>query len=257
MPRGSTSDRRGQIQCVSEARPKSLEQIASMAAPAPYVIKVDTPTGERPIPCHRIIARLGAIPTRQLIEKAGARFLSDAPDAAPELTARYESTVPGLYVIGALAGFPLIKQAMNQGYEVVEHLLGRTVKPADHDILRERLQAPAQRPRRRCDPAQDPCDGPVVPRREGARPARAHVGEHDPHASPRGRQLFTRGVYSSSVFNVLRGEVHLSAGDGNPMTLRSGQLFGEMALISGRPHEMSAVGRARLHRPRNPSQRDA
>ena len=125
----------GQVQCVSEARPKSLEKIASKSAPAPYVIKVDTPSGEQAIPCHRIVARLGAIPTRQLIEEAGARFLSDAPDAAPELTARYESTVPGLYVIGALAGFPLIKQAMNQGYEVVEHLLGRTVQPADHDIL--------------------------------------------------------------------------------------------------------------------------
>ena len=42
---------------------------------------------------------------------------------------------PGLFVIGSLAGFPLIKQAMNQGYEVVEHLVGSHVKPADHDIL--------------------------------------------------------------------------------------------------------------------------
>jgi thioredoxin reductase len=52
----------GQIHVVSEARPKSLDKIASKAAPAPYVIKVDTPTGEQAIPCHRIIARLGAIP---------------------------------------------------------------------------------------------------------------------------------------------------------------------------------------------------
>jgi CRP-like cAMP-binding protein len=51
-------------------------------------------------------------------------------------------------------------------------------------------------------------------------------------------------VYSSSVFNILRGEVHLSMGDGPPMTLRAGQLLGEMALISGRPHETSAVAGA-------------
>src|SRR6185437_11347165 len=57
----------------------------------------------------------------------------------------------------------------------------------------------------------------------------------------KGTQLFTRGVYSSSVFNILRGEVYLNAGDGPPMTLRSGQLLGEMALISGRPHETSAT----------------
>src|SRR6201999_2424821 len=123
-----------QIACVSDSRPKSLARAAAGAV-APFVLTVDTPNGPQNLPCHRIIARLGAIPTRQLIEGAGAKFLSDAPDAAPELSARYESTVSGLYVIGALAGFPLIKQAMNQGFEVVEHLLGRTVKPADHDIL--------------------------------------------------------------------------------------------------------------------------
>src|SRR6185312_17430833 len=130
----------GQIHCVMEAKPKSLSRIPGSAAPAPYIIKVDSSTGEQSIPCHRIIARLGAVPTRSLLEGAGAKFLSDAPDAAPELSSRYESTVPGLYVIGALAGFPLIKQAMNQGYEVVEHLLGREVKPADHDILRAKFR---------------------------------------------------------------------------------------------------------------------
>jgi Fe-S-cluster-containing dehydrogenase component/thioredoxin reductase len=229
-----------QVQCVSEARPKSLEKIASKSAPAPYVIKVDTPSGEQAIPCHRIVARLGAIPTRQLIEEAGARFLSDAPDAAPELTARYESTVPGLYVIGALAGFPLIKQAMNQGYEVVEHLLGRTVKPADHDILANVFKR--LRNGRDVDTTLKKILGTVRLFRDVKELALRELMLASTILTPaKGTQLFTRGVYSSSVFNVLRGEVHLSAGDGNPMTLRSGQLFGEMALISGRPHEMSAV----------------
>src|SRR5262249_14727522 len=107
---------------------------------APYTVTVDTAEGPQTVGCHRIIARLGSVPASQMIAKVGARFTSDSPEAAPQLSPRYESSVPGLYVIGALAGFPLIKQAMNQGYEVVEHLLGHEVKPADHDILAGKLR---------------------------------------------------------------------------------------------------------------------
>jgi hypothetical protein len=45
--------------------------------------------------------------------------------------------VPGLFLIGAASGRDLIKLGMNQGWEVVEHLLGREVEPADEQILRE------------------------------------------------------------------------------------------------------------------------
>jgi len=39
-------------------------------------------------------------------------------------------------VIGALAGYPLIKHCMNQGYDVIEFLNGNTdLKPADEPIL--------------------------------------------------------------------------------------------------------------------------
>jgi Fe-S-cluster-containing dehydrogenase component/thioredoxin reductase len=230
----------GQIACVGESRPKSLERVG---AGAPHVLTVDTPGGPQRIPCHRIIARLGAVPTKQLLEGAGAKFLSDAPDAAPELSARYESTVAGLFVIGALAGFPLIKQAMNQGYEVVEHLLGRTVKPADHEILAAVF--------RRLRNGQDvestlhKIHTTVRAFRDVKELALRELMLSSTILTPaQGTRLFTRGVYSSSVFNILRGEVHLSAGDGPPMTLRAGQLLGEMALISGRPHEASAVAGA-------------
>jgi Fe-S-cluster-containing dehydrogenase component/thioredoxin reductase/CRP-like cAMP-binding protein len=232
----------GQITCVPESKPKGLQR-APGNAPAPFTLTVDTPGGQQALPCHRIIARLGAIPTRQLLEGAGAKFLSDAPDAAPELSARYEATVPGLFVIGALAGFPLIKQAMNQGYEVVEHLLGRAVHPADQEILAAVF--------RRLRNGKD-VDGTL--RRIHAT-VRAFRGVKELAlrelmlsssilTPAKGTELFTRGVYSSSVFNILRGEVLLSAGAGPPMTLRAGQLLGEMALISGRPHETTAVAGA-------------
>lgn len=233
----------GQITCVCESRPKSLVRSAAGPIAAPYILALDTPKGPQNIPCHRIIARLGAIPTRQLIEGAGAKFLSDAPDAAPELSARYESTVAGLYVIGALAGFPLIKQAMNQGYEVVEHLLGRTVKPADHEILAAVFRR--LRNGNDVDATLHKIHGTVRAFRDVKELALRELILSSTILTPaKGTQLFTRGVYSSSVFNILRGEVHLSVGDGPPMTLRAGQLLGEMALISGRPHETGAVAGA-------------
>ena len=233
----------GGIQCVSEAKPKSVEKVAGAGSSAPYVLRVDSPKGEQVIPCHRIIARLGAIPTRALIEGAGAKFLSDAPDAAPELSARYESSVPGLFIIGSLAGFPLIKQAMNQGYEVVEHLVGSNVQPADHDILAgvfKRLRSGGD-----VDGTIRRIHATVRVFRDVKELALRELLLASTILIPaKGTPLFTRGAYSASVFNVLRGEVHMGTGDGPPMTLRAGQFLGEMALISGRPHEISAVAGA-------------
>ena len=85
--------------------------------------------------CHRIIARLGAIPPRKFVESIGIKFPNDRSDAIPELSHHYESNVPGVYIIGSLAGYPLIKQAMNQGYDVVEFINGNDIKPADHPLL--------------------------------------------------------------------------------------------------------------------------
>lgn len=98
-------------------------------------ITLNTPEGEEEVPCHRIIARLGSIPPRGFLEQCSIELPSDAPTALPELDAQYQCNVPGLYVIGALAGYPLIKQAMNQGYDVVEFIKGNDVKPVEHPLL--------------------------------------------------------------------------------------------------------------------------
>jgi Fe-S-cluster-containing dehydrogenase component/CRP-like cAMP-binding protein len=190
--------------------------------------------------CHRVIARLGAIPPRQLVESAGVRFLSAEPDALPELSPRYEATVPGLFVIGALAGYPLIKQAMNQGFEVIEHLLGRAVAPADHDILAARF--------RKLRGGQDVermvsviHRGIPLFREIQTLALRELLLVSTVVMPAKGATIFARGDYASSIFNVLKGEVHLEAGGGAPMVLRAGQLIGEMSLVSGRPHEVAAV----------------
>jgi hypothetical protein len=100
-----------------------------------------TADGEVPIRCNRVILRLGAIPPRGFLEPIGVRFVSPAADSLPALSPELESSVPGLYIIGSLAGYPLIKQAMNQGYDVVERLLGHALEPADHPILQSKLRS--------------------------------------------------------------------------------------------------------------------
>src|SRR5574340_633616 len=78
-----------------------------------------TSEGVEIINCHRVIARLGASPPRKLLESFGVKFPNSDITSAPELSEQYESNVPGLYIIGALGGCPLIKQALNHGYEVI------------------------------------------------------------------------------------------------------------------------------------------
>lgn len=98
-------------------------------------VVLNTPDGEQTLPCHRIIARLGSIPPRKFLESCGIELPNENADALPELDSHYQSNVPGLYVIGALAGCPLIKQAMNQGHDVVEFIHGNEVKPVEHPLL--------------------------------------------------------------------------------------------------------------------------
>lgn len=59
----------------------------------------------------------------KLDEKLSAVLSSgDLPQRRPELRAHNESNIPGLYIIGDLAGAPVIKLAMAQGFEVLEHI---------------------------------------------------------------------------------------------------------------------------------------
>ena len=50
-------------------------------------------------------------------------------------------------MIGALAGYPLIKHCMNQGYDVIEFINGnKELKPADEPILEKKFGVlPGQR----------------------------------------------------------------------------------------------------------------
>ncbi|MEQ8803573.1 MAG: NAD(P)/FAD-dependent oxidoreductase, partial [Haliea sp.] len=102
-------------------------------------IILNTPAGEERLACHRIIARLGTIPPRSFVESCGIEISSPNADAVPDVDRHYQSNVPGLYVIGALGGYPLIKQAMNQGYDVIEFIHGKNTKPADYPLLQDQF----------------------------------------------------------------------------------------------------------------------
>src|SRR5207247_5699556 len=69
----------------------------------------------------------------------GITYSGEGKDARPLLSPVHESSVPGLFLIGAASGRDLIKLGMNQGFEVIEHLMGREVEPADEAVLRERM----------------------------------------------------------------------------------------------------------------------
>jgi thioredoxin reductase/Fe-S-cluster-containing dehydrogenase component len=209
-------------------------------SPAPYQLVLRSPESERTVDCHRVIARLGAIAPRRFVESVGVRFVDDRTDALPDLSHRYESSVPGLFIIGALAGCPLIKQAMNQGYEVIEHLSGNPIQPADHPVLEAKLRPLLGG--REVDAALSLIQD-RVPTFANLKPlAMRELVLASKILTPRkGRRIFARGDYSSSVFHLLQGQVQLEADASAPMLLREGQLFGEMSLISGRPHDVGAV----------------
>ena len=123
----------GLIECHYESNPARIEE--NPDDDSRYIFYLSTPTGEKPVPVDRVIARLGAIPQRALVESFGIDFPNDSAAALPELSNQYESNVPGMYIIGALGGYPLIKQAMNQGYEVVEYIRGNNIEPVSYTHL--------------------------------------------------------------------------------------------------------------------------
>ncbi len=80
--------------------------------------------------------------TRGFVENLRHRFLTilrsgSGAHERPLLNNHNESTVPGLFVIGDLAGAPVIKYAMAQGYEVIQHIasLNGAIGGEDPDIL--------------------------------------------------------------------------------------------------------------------------
>jgi Fe-S-cluster-containing hydrogenase component 2/thioredoxin reductase len=268
------TDARRRLGCHYETR---IKRIARLQRPGPPLeVELQTPTGDVTVDCHRVIARLGSVPPRKFVESIGVRFPNERPDAIPALSRHYESNVPGVYVIGSLGGYPLIKQAMNQGYDVVEFINGNFVRPADYPLLEnqfaglpfarevdellERFQSlipmfrelnalafrelviesdlqVAYPPGREQDEALQRTE--ALRRRLGA-------GAAAPRATrviAEGSAIFRPGEFGTSFFTILAGEVTLKGSDPDAVAVQlgRGEFFGETSLLSGRPRTETAI----------------
>lgn len=225
----------GQIETRLGSSPGRVDATADGVSP--LLLTLQTPQGAEDIACDRIIARLGAVLPRAVLERFGIRFASEDPAAVPALSEHYESNVAGLYVIGSLAGYPLIKQALNQGYEVVEHIVGNPVQPADEALLWEKLA--------RVRGVVSVSDGMALIQRgqplfASLTPLQLREFLLDSNVlTPQADEiLFHRDDYGNSFFSVLRGSVriHVEGRDGSMTTFSAtaGEFFGEIGLLSGR-----------------------
>jgi len=269
------TDPRRRLNCYYETSIKSVAPSTDPRTPTLTVV-LQTATGEKTVQCHRIIARLGAIPPRKFVESIGIKFPNDRSDAIPELSRHYESNVPGVYVIGSLAGYPLIKQAMNQGYDVVEFIHGNDIKPADHPLLEyqfhglpfersademvERFQQliPMFRELNSLafreliiesdmlasySPGAEHAD---AERRMGQLRKKLAAKDPQPRSTRiirEGEAIYEPGEFGTSFFTIVNGEVTLETAPPQSIrtTLGRGEFFGEMSLLSGRPRLERAI----------------
>lgn len=212
----------------------------------PGAVVLQTRGGAVRLGADLVIGRLGADPPRRFLEALGIEFPSKDPAAVPKVSASYETNVPGLHVIGALAGYPLIKNCMNQGFEVIEHIAGRTVVPADEPILRETfaglpgtVSEVVERIR-----ATIPVFGALTPVQ-----LREFLVDSTVHRVKRGQMIYERNDFTDSLYTVLEGEVEAEipasdeetdsdrgdrGGEMQRFRLGAGDFFGEGSLISGR-----------------------
>ncbi|MEM7781302.1 MAG: cyclic nucleotide-binding domain-containing protein [Pseudomonadota bacterium] len=198
---------------------------------------VETETGQEVIPCEMIIARIGSQPPRRFIESMGIEFTSEDRNAFPKLSPIFETTKQGIFVIGALAGYPLIKHCMNQGHDVIEALAtGEAVKPADEPLL-EAVFANL--------PGNRGVDHWLEVYRENVAifeglstlQMRELMLDSTCSAFAPGEVIFRRNDPGSSLFAIAQGSVAVEVNPNDPsvtVPIDQGSIFGEVGLVSGR-----------------------
>ncbi|MEG3147938.1 cyclic nucleotide-binding domain-containing protein [Sphingomonas sp. RT2P30] len=204
----------------------------------PGELLLDTRDGQQTIRCDRVIARMGSAAPRAFIEGCGIEFTSKDREAFPGLSSTFETTRPGIYVIGALAGYPLIKHCMNHGHDVVEFINGNTtLKPADEPILAKKFEK--FRARRSVDEWLALLKRDVTILNElSPLQLREFMLDSEMRLFAAGDVLFRRNDPGSSLFAILQGEVLVEVDRSDPnitVPIAPGSIVGEVGLISGRP----------------------
>ncbi len=199
-----------------------------------------------PVKAQHIFVKIGTEIPRQFLEQCGVTFASDDPRALPILEAQYQSEVPGLFLIGSVGGKDLIKYGLNQGYEVIEYLLGHAVEPADEPQLRtvlQRLPGDSVSAKLALMQARIPLLAEV-----SASQLREFALLSTGHAFRQGEVVFEEGKFETTFFTLVEGDVELSfkADASRHIRLHQGEFFGEMSLISDRPRSATVTAANRV-----------
>lgn len=200
----------------------------------PGQIVLDTRDGVVTIRCDRVIARMGSAAPRAFVEACGIAFSSPDREAYPQLSPTFETSKPGLYVIGALAGYPLIKHCMNQGHDVVEFINGNSaLKPADEPILEAKFAGLPDR--RGVDEWLDYLRARIDILNElSPLQMREFMLDSEVRLYRKGDVLFEKNAPGSSLFAIASGGVAVDIGAGRSVRIGAGSIVGEVGLISGR-----------------------
>jgi CRP-like cAMP-binding protein/Fe-S-cluster-containing hydrogenase component 2/thioredoxin reductase len=230
----------GTIECYYDSAPERVDALSIGRKKGRMILA--TKNGKAQILLDRVIARLGATAPRGFVEACGVVFASKDPASVPAISPQYESNVKGLYIVGALGGYPLIKQAMNQGYEVIEYILGQKVEPADEPLLKAKF---ASMPGfRNVDEALQRVQknvrllAHITPLQ-----LREFMLDSDIRSPKSGDTIFKRNDYTNSFYSIVEGEVHVVVDEekNQRVTLKRGEFFGEMSLISGRRRSAAVI----------------
>ena len=228
-------DASGKLTICYETETKAVE---------PGWITLSTRDGDDRIRCDRIIARIGSAPPRGFVEGCGIEFASNDRLAFPTLSPTFESTAPGLYVIGALAGYPLIKHCMNQGYDAIEIINGNTtLQPADQPLLEAKF---AHLPGRRT------VNEWLELLRTNIRilggmttlQIREFMLDSEARAYKEDEVIFLKNDPGSSLFAIAQGSVNVRLDENDwskVVQIGQGTIFGEVGLISGRKRGATIV----------------
>jgi len=228
------------VKLLNEAAAAGRITIRAETTPAevrPGEMLLDTRDGQETIRCDRVIARMGSTAPRAFVEACGIQFASEDREAFPTLSPEFETTRAGIYVIGALAGYPLIKHCMNQGYDVVEFINGnRALKPADEPILADKFAAlPGSRS---VDEWLELFGSRIDLFRElSTLQLREMMLDSAVAAFGKDEVIFRRNEPGSSLFCIAQGSVLVEIKPDDPsvtVAIGCGSMFGEVGLISGR-----------------------
>jgi CRP-like cAMP-binding protein/thioredoxin reductase/Fe-S-cluster-containing hydrogenase component 2 len=218
----------GRVNVMTETAPKRIEK---------GFLILDTREGEQKIKCDRVIARMGSAAPRAFVESCGIQFSSEDRESFPVLSPQFETTAPGIFVIGALAGYPLIKHCMNQGYDVVEFINGnKDLKPADQPILEEKFKhLPG---RRSVDEWLEFLRSRVTILNDmSILQLREFMLDSEVIAYQSGDVVFERNDPGSSLFAIAEGSLAVQISQADPsltVPIEQGSIIGEVGLISGR-----------------------